>query len=52
MNAKENTCEYIERLKSCGMSQDAAEEIYDDFLRNFSVADLDIYVKYKESQCG
>lgn len=40
--------EYIERLMRCGYSADRAISTYRDFLKNFTIADLDIYVRQVE----
>lgn len=39
---------YVNRLIRCGFSPDKAQEIRLDILRNFSVAELDIFVRYVE----
>lgn len=41
---------YIDRLMTCGIPYKKACEIYSDYVRNFSVADLEIYVKYMETK--
>ena len=40
--------EYINRLVKCGHTEEKATEIYMDYLKNFSIAELDIYVRYVE----
>lgn len=40
--------EYIDRLVRCGYSMDKAIDTYRDFLRNFTIAELDIYVRQVE----
>ena len=39
---------YIFRLMKCGYSLEKAREIYRDFVNNFDLWDLEIYVRSKE----
>lgn len=39
---------YIVRLMRCGYSEEQAKEIYRDFVNNFPLWDLEIYVRSKE----
>lgn len=45
---------YIERLTACGFSLDKAREVYSDIVRNFSIVELEVFVKHVEieSICG
>lgn len=41
---------YIDRLIVCGLTHREATDIYSDFVRNFSLVDLEVYVRYMESK--
>lgn len=41
--------QYIDRLIACGVPVGQACSTYIDFVTNFSLVELDIYVQYKES---
>lgn len=45
---------YINRLIKCGFTPEEATEKCKDIIRNFSVAELDVYVKHIEENtlCG
>lgn len=40
---------YIYRLMKCGYSLEKAQEIYKDFVNNFDLWDLEVYVRSKEA---
>lgn len=44
----DKTNSYINRLVKCGYTVDAATSVYLDFIRNFSIAELEIYVRHVE----
>lgn len=40
--------DYIERLIACGYTADWATNVYNIFMRNFTIAELEIHVRYVE----
>ena len=44
----DKTNSYIDRLVKCGYTVDAATDTYLDFIKNFSIAELEVYVRYVE----
>lgn len=41
---------YIARLVRCGVSLEKAENTYRDYMKNFSLGELEVYVRYLEQQ--
>lgn len=42
---------YIKRLIKCGVPVDKAVSTYYDYVNNFTIAELEVYVRYVEEHC-
>lgn len=43
---------YVERLIKCGYEPEKAQEILLDYLRNFTIGELEVHVRYLEDVGG
>ena len=45
---------YISRLIDCGIPKNTATQVYSDFVNNFSLVELEVFIRYIEEKfiCG